>query len=214
MQKEGTGTNMIILPSIYDKLFPLKNFNNIKDYFRYFIFKENVAILDDILFNSKERKEWLSHYPYIDKYPNLLSYIQDENSVPSSLISEELSETKLYLPFGEILFHSGSLPNGINLSKGESFSLKEVFSSTLDPYIANVHDSDDDIYWLITIKDNGIRCFPVPDEYGEMEVIILDSPRVEITGIEKRKRSRNWNGYESTYNLEEKTIIYIDLYKQ
>ncbi|QLB19420.1 hypothetical protein [Mannheimia granulomatis] len=205
---------MTILPNVYDKLFPLGDFDNIKDYFEYFIFEKNTSFIDDKLYNSVERKKWLKHYPSIEQYPNLISYIQDENSVSLSLISEELSETKLYLPLGETIFHSGSLPNGIDLSIGESFSLKEVFSSTLDPYIANVHDGDDDIYWLITIKDDSIRCFPVPDEYGEMEIIILDSPRAEIIGIEKRKRARNWNGYDSIYDNEEKTIIYIDLYKQ
>lgn len=204
---------MIILPNIYKKLFPLNGFQNIKDYFRFFIFKENNTILDEKIYSSTERKEWLRHYPNLEQYPNLLSYIDDENSIPLTSIVEELAETPLFLPKGETLFHSGKLPNDIKAEKGETFTLKEIFSATLDPYIANVHDGDDDVYWFIEIQNEGIRCFPIPDEFGEMEIIILDSPRVEIIGVEKRKRERNWNGYYSPYD-EEKTIIYINLYKQ
>lgn len=140
------------LPNIYQHLFPLSNFQTIKEYFEYFIFRKNIADLDKPLFNSSNRKLWLEDYPTLDCFPKTLSYIDDPNSFPLSEVAKELANVELYLPKNEILFHSGNLPNKVSLAIGQEFQLKEIFSATLDPYIANVHDSDDDIYWYIQIK--------------------------------------------------------------
>ncbi len=203
---------MKILPNVHKNLFPLGNFKNIKDYFEYFIFEKNIMDLDTLLHQSAERNEWLKFYPTLDGFPITCSYIEDENSVSLSDVSKELSEINLFLPKDEILFHSGKLPNGIVLTEGQEFYLKEIFSTSLDPYIANVHDGNDDTFWFIQIKDDGIRCFPVPDEFNEYEIIILDSPKAQIVDIKQKKRNPNWNGNQ-LYNNEMKTIIYIDLYK-
>ncbi len=203
---------MKILPNVHNNLFPLGNFKNIKEYFEYFIFEKNIMDLDTPLYQSEERNEWLKFYPTLDVFPVTCSYIGDENSVSLSDVSKELSGVNLFLPKDEVLFHSGKLPNGIILAVGQEFYLKEIFSTSLDPYIANVHDGNDDTFWFIRIRDDGIRCFPVPDEFGEYEVIILDSPKAKIVDIKQKQRNSNWNGNQ-LYDNEMKTIIYIDLYK-
>ena len=106
-----------------------------------FIFRKNIADLDKPLFNSSNRKLWLEDYPTLDCFPKTLSYIDDPNSFPLSEVAKELANVELYLPKNEILFHSGNLPNKVSLAIGQEFQLKEIFSATLDPYIANVHDS-------------------------------------------------------------------------
>ena len=176
------------LPNIYQHLFPLNNFQTIKEYFEYFIFIKNIANLDNPLSNSSNRKLWLEDYPTLDCFPKTLSYIDDPNSFPLSEVAKELANVELCLPKNEILFHSGSLPNKVSLAIGQEFQLKEIFSATLDPYIANVHDSNDDTYWYIQIKNESIRCLPIPDEYGEYEVIILDSPTAKIVDIKTAQR--------------------------
>lgn len=203
---------MKILPNVHENLFPLGNFKNIKDYFEYFIFEKNVMDLDEFLHQSTERNEWLKFYPTLDEFPITRSYIKNENSVTLSDVSKELCGVNLFLPKDGILFHSGKLPNGIILAIGQEFYLKEIFSTSLDPYIANVHDGNDDTFWFIRIKNDGIRCFPVPDEFGEYEVIILNSPKAKIVDIKQKQRNQNWNGSQ-LYNNDMKTIIYIDLYK-
>jgi len=126
-------------------------------------------------------------------------------------VAKELANVELYLPKNEILFHSGSLPNKVSLAIGQEFQLKEIFSATLDPYIANVHDSNDDTYWYIQIKNESIRCLPIPDEYGEYEVIILDSPTAKIVDIKTAQRDAMWLG-DIYYKPEYKTIVYVNLY--
>lgn len=126
-------------------------------------------------------------------------------------MAKELANVELYLPKNEILFHSGNLPNKVSLAIGQEFQLKEIFSATLDPYIANAHDSDDDIYWYIQIKNENIRCLPIPDEYGEYEVIILDSPIAKIVDIKAAQRDKMWLG-DMASDPTTKTIIYVDLY--
>ena len=199
------------LPNIYQHLFPLNNFQTIKEYFEYFIFRKNIDDLDNPLFNSSNRKLWLEDYPTLDCFPKTLSYIDDPNSFPLSEVSKELANVELYLPKNEILFHSGNLPNNVSLAIGQEFQLHTIFSATLDPYIANVHDSNDDIYWYIQIKNEGIRCLPIPDEYGEYEVIILDSPIAKIVDIKTAHRDAMWLG-DIHYKPENKTIVYVNLY--
>ncbi|QGM80772.1 hypothetical protein [Otariodibacter oris] len=206
---------MTILPLVYDNIFPLnEQFKTVKDYFEYFIFCANTYVLDQPLRESKERKEWLKHYPDISNFPKTLKYIENENSVSLSEVENELSSISLYLSKGEILFHSGQIPEGINLQIGEEFQLKNIFSATLDPYIANAHDSNDDTYWYITINSDNIRCFPVPDredDSTEYEVIILDSPKVKITNIKKGIRNSKWDKSPPTeYQDIEKTIVYVE----
>lgn len=198
------------LPNIYQYLFPLGRFQTIREYFEYFIFTKNIADLDAPLFNSTNRKLWLEDYPTLDCFPKTLSYIDEQNSVLLSEVAKELADVELYLPKNEILFHSGSLPTEVSLDIGQEFQLKEIFSATLDPYIANIHDSDDDIYWYIQIKNDNIRCLPIPDEYGEYEVIILDSPIAKIVDIKTAQRDKMWQ--EGICYIETKTIIYVDLY--
>lgn len=202
--------NMKKLPNIYQYLFPLGRFQTIREYFEYFIFTKNIADLDAPLFNSTNRKLWLEDYPTLDCFPKTLSYIDEQNSVLLSEVAKELADVELYLPKNEILFHSGSLPTEVSLDIGQEFQLKEIFSATLDPYIANIHDSDDDIYWYIQIKNDNIRCLPIPDEYGEYEVIILDSPIAKIVDIKTAQRDKMWQ--EGICYIETKTIIYVDLY--
>lgn len=199
------------LPNIYQYLFPLGRFQTIREYFEYFIFTKNIADLDAPLFNSTNRKLWLEHYPTLDCFPKTLSYINEQNSVLLSEVVKELANVELYLPKNEILFHSGSLPTEVSLDIGQEFQLKEIFSATLDPYIANIHDSDDDIYWYIQIKNDNIRCLPIPDEYGEYEVIILDSPIAKIVDIKTAQRDAMWLG-DIYYKPENKTIAYVNLY--
>lgn len=199
------------LPNIYQHLFPLNNFQTIKEYFEYFIFIKNIANLDNPLSNSSNRKLWLEDHPTLDCFPKTLSYIDDPNSFPLSEVAKELANVELYLPKNEILFHSGSLPNKVSLAIGQEFQLKEIFSATLDPYIANVHDSNDDTYWYIQIKNESIRCLPIPDEYGEYEVIILDSPIAKIVDIKTAQRDAMWQEGVH-YKPETKTIISVDLY--
>ncbi len=199
------------LPNIYQHLFPLNNFQTIKEYFEYFIFRKNIANLDNPLSNSSNRKLWLEDYPTLDCFPKTLSYIDDPNSFPLSEVAKELANVELYLPKNEILFHSGNLPNKVSLAIGQEFQLKEIFSATLDPYIANVHDSNDDTYWYIQIKNESIRCLPIPDEYGEYEVIILDSPIAKIVDIKTAQRDAMWQEGVH-YKPETKTIISVDLY--
>lgn len=203
--------NMKKLPNIYQYLFPLGRFQTIREYFEYFIFTKNIADLDAPLFNSTNRKLWLEHYPTLDCFPKTLSYINEQNSVLLSEVVKELANVELYLPKNEILFHSGSLPTEVSLDIGQEFQLKEIFSATLDPYIANIHDSDDDIYWYIQIKNDNIRCLPIPDEYGEYEVIILDSPIAKIVDIKTAQRDAMWLG-DIYYKPENKTIAYVNLY--
>ncbi len=203
--------NMKKLPNIYQYLFPLGRFQTIREYFEYFIFTKNIADLDAPLFNSTNRKLWLEHYPTLDCFPKTLSYINEQNSVLLSEVVKELANVELYLPKNEILFHSGSLPTEVSLDIGQEFQLKEIFSATLDPYIANIHDSDDDIYWYIQIKNDNIRCLPIPDEYGEYEVIILDSPIAKIVDIKTAQRDAMWLG-DIYYKPENKTIVYVNLY--
>ena len=198
------------LPNIYQYLFPLGRFQTLREYFEYFIFTKNIADLDAPLFNSTNRKLWLEDYPTLDCFPKTLSYIDEQNSVLLSEVAKELADVELYLPKNEILFHSGSLPTEVSLDIGQEFQLKEIFSATLDPYIANIHDSDDDIYWYIQIKNDNIRCLPIPDEYGEYEVIILDSPIAKIVDIKTAQRDKMWQ--EGICYIETKTIIYVDLY--
>lgn len=198
------------LPNIYQYLFPLGRFQTIREYFEYFIFTKNIADLDAPLFNSTNRKLWLEDYPTLDCFPKTLSYIDEQNSVLLSEVAKELADVELFLPKNEILFHSGSLPTEVSLDIGQEFQLKEIFSATLDPYIANIHDSDDDIYWYIQIKNDNIRCLPIPDEYGEYEVIILDSPIAKIVDIKTAQRDKMWQ--EGICYIETKTIIYVDLY--
>ena len=202
--------NMKKLPNIYQYLFPLGRFQTLREYFEYFIFTKNIADLDAPLFNSTNRKLWLEDYPTLDCFPKTLSYIDEQNSVLLSEVAKELADVELYLPKNEILFHSGSLPTEVSLDIGQEFQLKEIFSATLDPYIANIHDSDDDIYWYIQIKNDNIRCLPIPDEYGEYEVIILDSPIAKIVDIKTAQRDKMWQ--EGICYIETKTIIYVDLY--
>ena len=202
--------NMKKLPNIYQYLFPLGRFQTIREYFEYFIFTKNIADLDAPLFNSTNRKLWLEDYPTLDCFPKTLSYIDEQNSVLLSEVAKELADVELFLPKNEILFHSGSLPTEVSLDIGQEFQLKEIFSATLDPYIANIHDSDDDIYWYIQIKNDNIRCLPIPDEYGEYEVIILDSPIAKIVDIKTAQRDKMWQ--EGICYIETKTIIYVDLY--
>ena len=202
--------NMKKLPNIYQYLFPLGRFQTIREYFEYFIFTKNIADLDAPLFNSTNRKLWLEDYPTFDCFPKTLIYIDEQNSVLLSEVAKELADVELYLPKNEILFHSGSLPTEVSLDIGQEFQLKEIFSATLDPYIANIHDSDDDIYWYIQIKNDNIRCLPIPDEYGEYEVIILDSPIAKIVDIKTAQRDKMWQ--EGICYIETKTIIYVDLY--
>lgn len=199
------------LPNIYQYLFPLGRFQTIREYFEYFIFTKNIADLDAPLFNSTNRKLWLEDYPTLDCFPKTLSYIDEQNSVLLSEVAKELADVELYLPKNEILFHSGSLPTEVSLDIGQEFQLKEIFSATLDPYIANIHDSDDDIYWYIQIKNDNIRCLPIPDEYGEYEVIILDSPIAKIVDIKTAQRDAMWLG-DIYCKPENKTIVYVNLY--
>ena len=199
------------LPNIYKHLFPLGNFQTIKEYFEYFIFTKNIDDLDNPLFNSSNRKLWLEDHPTLDCFPKTLNYIDDPNSFPLSEVAKELANVKLYLPKNEILFHSGSLPNKVSLAIGHEFKLLEIFSATLDPYIANVHDSGDDIYWYIQIKSENIRCLPISDEYGEYEVIILDSPIAKIVDIKTAQRDKMWLG-DMASDPTTKTIIYVNLY--
>ncbi|HHE9504667.1 TPA: hypothetical protein ACPSEP_000320 [Haemophilus influenzae] len=199
------------LPNIYKHLFPLGNFQTIKEYFEYFIFTKNIDDLDNPLFNSSNRKLWLEDHPTLDCFPKTLSYIDDPNSFPLSEVAKELANVKLYLPKNEILFHSGSLPNKVSLAIGQEFKLLEIFSATLDPYIANVHDSGDDIYWYIQIKSENIRCLPISDEYGEYEVIILDSPIAKIVDIKTAQRDKMRLG-DMASDPTTKTIIYVNLY--
>ncbi|HHF5223289.1 TPA: hypothetical protein ACPPAE_000320 [Haemophilus influenzae] len=197
------------LPNIYKHLFPLGNFQTIKEYFEYFIFTKNIDDLDNPLFNSSNRKLWLEDHPTLDCFPKTLSYIDDPNSFPLSEVAKELANVKLYLPKNEILFHSGSLPNKVSLAIGQEFKLLEIFSATLDPYIANVHDSGDDIYWYIQIKSENIRCLPISDEYGEYEVIILDSPIAKIVDIKTAQRDKMRLG-DMASDPTTKTIIYVN----
>lgn len=202
---------MKILPIIYDNLFPLNNFPTIKEYFEYFMFDKNIADLDTPLYESVKRKQWIEDYPNLECFPETLNYIKDEKLANLNKVHQELSNIKLYLPVNQILFHSGNLPNGVPLKIGEKFQLKEIFSTTIDPYIANVHDSEDDVYWYIQVKDN-IRCLPIPDEYGEYEVIILDSPIAEIVDIKVDTVSATWSDMNYSQSIT-KTIVYIDIYK-
>lgn len=195
---------MIILPRIYDKIFPLNNeFYTIKDYFEYIIFRGNISNLDEPLHQSIERNIWLGHYPDISCFPKTLQYIKYEKSISLNEVADELESVSLYIPTGKILFHSGGLPKYVSLKVGEEFELINVFSATLDPYIANVHDSDDNTYWFMEVKSNNIRCLPIPeqDAGNEYEVIILGSPKVKIIGI----------SVQSNYQNEEKTIVYVEL---
>lgn len=116
------------LPNIYKHLFPLGNFQTIKEYFEYFIFKKNIDDLDNPLFNSSNRKLWLEDHPTLDCFPKTLSYIDDPNSFPLSEVAKELANVELYLPKNEILFHSGSLPNKVSLAIGQEFKLLEISS--------------------------------------------------------------------------------------
>jgi diphthamide synthase (EF-2-diphthine--ammonia ligase) len=52
---------------------------------------------------------------------------------------------------------------------------------------------------------------PIPDEYGEYEVIILDSPIAKIVDIKTAQRDAMWLG-DIYYKPENKTIAYVNLY--
>ncbi|MDO5053685.1 MAG: hypothetical protein Q4D86_00040 [Pasteurella oralis] len=200
------------LPNIYERLFPIRKFATIKEYFEHYVFEENLDDLDEVLYDSNERKQWVNEYPNLGSFSNTLDYIKDENSVPLLSVATELSDVELCLPMNEVLFHSGNLPNGVSLFIGTEFKLKEIFSATLDPYIAIVHDGEDDVYWYIQTKSENIRCLPVPDEFGEYEVIILGSPTAKIVDIISKRKNPMWLKNMSYKDPTDKTIVYIELY--
>ncbi|WP_440163120.1 hypothetical protein [Actinobacillus pleuropneumoniae] len=199
---------MTKLPEIFSRIFPLGKFNNIEEYFEHFIFQSNSSCLDKLLYKSQERRKWIGFYPNLKNFPCTEKYIQDEKAVNLSLVASELSGTNLFLPKDQVLFHQGNLP--ANLNVGSIFNLTSIFSTTLDPYIANCHE-DNNTHWCIRVKNENVKCFPIPDKYGEYEVLILGSPRATIVDIKKQKRAIQWNGQDDQYNQDEHEIIYIDL---
>ncbi|MEH8027337.1 hypothetical protein [Gallibacterium anatis] len=208
----------MILPNITEELFPIDRFESPEEYFEFFIFEKNTDLLDTPLYDSLARKDWIKATKKLEELPITEKYIEDEKSVALSKVANELKNIDLFLPVNQVLFHQGDFPKEYfptPLTKadiGKEFSLLEVFSATLDPYIANIHEGSD-IHWCISIKGENIRCYPVPCEVqNEYEIIILGSPKVKVKNVVTKERSHFYdeNGIELKGWI--KTIVFVDLY--
>ncbi|OOF70582.1 hypothetical protein BKG91_03785 [Rodentibacter caecimuris] len=203
----------IELPNIDEEIYPIGGFNKPEDFFQFFIFEKNSALLDEPLWNSAKRKEWVNNSPDLQQFPFTTQYIKEEKSVELSDVAQELSTVNFILPVEQVLFHQGDLPPSIPLNKeaiGKEFKLLEIFSTTLDPYIANVHE-DSDVHWCIRIKGDNIRCYPIPEQdCNEYEVIILGSPKARIVDIVQKERNPYYVGVE--YRGCFKTLVFLELY--
>lgn len=204
----------IELPNIDEEIYPIEGFNKPEDFFQFVIFEGNSALLDKPLWNSTKRKEWVNNSPDLQQFPFTTQYIKDEKSVDLSAVAQELSEINLILPKEQVLFHQGNIPLEIPLDKyaiGKEFYLKDIFSTTLDPFIANIHEPESrDVHWCIRIKGHNIRCYPVPEE-SEYEVIILGSPKAKIVNIVQGERNPL---YSKWYEQKQwmKTLVFLELY--
>lgn len=203
----------IVLPNIDEEIYPIGGFDKPEDFFNFFIFQKNSALLDEPLWNSIKRKEWVSSAPNLALFPLTTQYIEDETSADLSAVAQELSKINLILPKEQVLFHQGDLPPKIPLDKcaiGKEFYLKNVFSATLDPYIANVHE-DSNVHWCIRIKGDNIRCYPIPEQdCNEYEVIILGEPKAKIIDIIQKERNPFYTGIEQKGWV--KTLVCLELY--
>ncbi|WP_439291218.1 hypothetical protein [Lonepinella koalarum] len=199
----------IVLPNIDDELYPIGGFESPESFFEFFICDENSTLLDEPLYNSTERKIWIENSPKLENLPLTEQYIKDETRVALSDVAQELATIDFVLPLEQVFFHQGELPSSVSLAIGQEFHLLEVFSGTLDPYIANVHECSD-VHWCIRVKGQNIHCYPVSND-DEYEVIILGSPKARITNIVKRERNENYiQGYPQKGYV--KTLVFLELY--
>ncbi|MBO4576207.1 MAG: hypothetical protein J5680_03755, partial [Neisseriaceae bacterium] len=138
-------------------------------------------ITDDKFSKWRKLSPKLSENSYCYTY----RYVKDEKNKDTDKIKDELKDIEFFLDKNQTIFHGGIFPSD-SPKIGDEITTMEIFSTTIDPFIASHHAIQEKKAYLWIIKLNQkTKCLPVNTENmgTENEIIIIDSLKLKITNI-------------------------------
>lgn len=171
---------MTLLNNTDNLIFPFQSNTALYQSYEDFILKTFGGLNSDDL-NKKiyeQFSQWKAFSPQLSEslHPYTYRYVKDENNKDTSKIKNELQSTQIFLDKNQTLFHGGIFPKN-NPKIGDTITTMEIFSTSIDPFIASHHAIQEKQAFLWVIKLNKItKCLPVNIEtMEESEVINVSS---------------------------------------
>lgn len=202
---------MFLFPNIDKEIYPIERegfiFNSSKEFLiGTFGGLQNLSL--DYIIHEKYTL-LLSKSPKLTKkiFPNTYKYVKDERNKNTKLMVNELKHIDIYLSKGQTVYHGGLFP--LDVPKvGDTISISQIFSATIDPTTATQHafqscDNFTCYFWSITLSKN-TRVYPANiEDQNESEVIILDGLNLKIVDIEQKTRCFH-------DNIETITFVFLE----